>query len=416
MNPLIKKKICLLSDHHISINPRLWKEAFLYENLGFEVVVITMWQSNYFLEKDKKILKGHDIKYISYLNLILNSNNILNILFYRIRKRISSDLHRFFKVGLQWAISHSPEKLYKSALNESADIYVAHLECALYVGRKLIKAGKKVAFDFEDWYSRDYLVPERPVKLLQSIEKYAIINGLFVTAASYSMAEEIKKAYSSSRNIETIYNGFSISENIDQFNTKANKVKNDVFKIIWFSRNVGPNRGIEYFISALKYCKIKCEIHLLGILDDGYDSVLDNYISAKDCHSLHFHRFIPHNEILNFIASFDLGLALDLDVNDNRNLTITNKIFQYIQAGLPVLCSKTKGHLEVASYFPNLIHAVDIQNEFEVAQKIDSLSNHSISYSYDDKMKFSEMFSWEAQQKKLINLINLHLSDEKISH
>ena len=45
------KKVCLLSDHHICINPRLWKEAFFYENLGFEVVVLTMWQSNMFLEK-----------------------------------------------------------------------------------------------------------------------------------------------------------------------------------------------------------------------------------------------------------------------------------------------------------------------------------------------------------------------------
>jgi hypothetical protein len=410
------KKICLLSDHHISLNPRLWKEAFFYEELGFEVVVITMWQSNYFLEKDLKILNRHNIKYIPYLNLISGSNNILNILFYRIRKRISSELHRFFKVGLPWAISHSPDKLYKYANKESADIYVAHLECAFYVGRKLVKAGKKVAFDFEDWYSRDYLVPERPVKLLESVERFAILNGLFVTAASTSMAEEIKKTYASSRNIETIYNGFSISENSDQFNSNVNKIKNDVFKIIWFSRNVGPNRGIEYFMSALKYCKIKCEIHLLGLLDNGYDCVLNNYISATDSHSLHFHRFIPHNEILNFIASFDLGLALDLDINDNRNLTVTNKIFQYIQAGLPVLSSKTKGHLEVASFFPNIIHVVDIQNELEVAQKIDFLSKNPTSYSKEDMLRFKDIFSWEAQEKKLNNLINIILSDEKVPY
>ena len=71
------KKVCLFSDHHICINPRLWKEAFFYENLGFEVVVLTMWQSNMFIEKDKQILKGHNIEYISYLNIIPGANSIL---------------------------------------------------------------------------------------------------------------------------------------------------------------------------------------------------------------------------------------------------------------------------------------------------------------------------------------------------
>jgi len=410
------KKICLLSDHHLSLNPRLWKEAFFYEKLGFEVVVITMWQSNYFLEKDLNILNRHNIKYIAYLNLISGSNNILNILFYRIRKRISSELHRYFKVGLPWAISHSPYKLYKYANKESADIYVAHLECAFYVGRKLVKAGKKVAFDFEDWYSRDYLVPERPVKLLQSLEKFAILNGLYLTAASRSMADKIKKVYSSNRSIETIYNGFSIAETFTEINFGNISIEKSVFKLIWFSRTVGPNRGIEKFVEALKHCKVKCELHLLGILVDGYDQILYNHITDADRHSLHFHHFIPHNELLNFLSSFDLGLALDLKINDNRNLTVTNKIMQYIQAELPILCSNTSGHLEVASYFPNTIHAVNIDDEFEVAQKIDFISNNRKYYSKEDILRFNDIFSWEAQEKKLNNLINIYLSDEKRPH
>ena len=410
------KKVCLLSDHHICINPRLWKEAFFYEKMGFEVVVLTMWQSIIFLEKDKQILRGHNIEYISYLKLIPGDNDFLLNYFYRIRKRLTSDLHRFFKIGLAWSISHAPEKMYKAAIQQSADLYIAHLECAFYVSRKLSKAGKKVAYDFEDWYSRDYLVPERPVKLLQSLEKFAILNGLFITAASRSMADEIKKEYSSNRSIETIYNGFSTSESINQFDFVVNKHKQDVFKIIWFSRTIGPNRGIENLVEALKHCTVKYEIHLLGILVDDFDQILYKHISDTDRHSLHFHHFIPHNELLKFLSSFDLGLALDLKINDNRNLTVTNKIMQYIQAGLPILCSDTSGHLEVASYFPNTIHAVNIEDEFEVAQKIDFLSENRNFYSNEDMLRFNEIFSWEAQEIKLNNLINVNMSDEKIPH
>jgi hypothetical protein len=415
MNPT-PKKICLLSDHHICLNPRLWKEAYFYEKLGFEVVVITMWQSHLLLEKDRLLLLGHNIKYISYLNMISGSNSILNILFYRIRKRISSELHRIFKLGLPWSISHSPAKLYKAAINECADIYVAHLECAFYVGRKLIRSGKKVAYDFEDWYSRDYLVPERPVNLLSSIERYAIHHGLFVTAASSSMAEEIKKAYSSSRTIETIYNGFPTSENRYIQKSEVKEKENGPFKMIWFSRTIGPHRGIEYLVAALKHCKISCELHLLGFQDDGYSAKINSIFPFDFGHQLYFHSFIEHNKIVPFLAQFDLGLAIEECINDNKNLTISNKILQFIQANVPVLCSTTTGQLEVASYFPSTIHVVNIQNHFDVAKKIEFLSKNQTTYTKEVIQQFNDIFSWEAQEKKLSNLIKIHLSDEKLSH
>ena len=413
---LLLKKICLLSDHHICINPRLWKEAFFYEKLGFEVVVLTMWQSNMFLEKDKQILSGHSIKYVAYLNIIPGANSILVNYFYRIRKRLSLELHRFFKIGLAWSISHAPEKMYKKAIQLSADLYVAHLECAFYVGRKLAKEGKNVAFDFEDWYSRDYLVPERPIKLLQSLENFAIKNGLFITAASKSMADKLKKEYSSNRSIEIIYNGFSISENFNQLDFVNNSTEKNTFKIIWFSRTVGSNRGIEYLVTALKHCKVKCELHLLGMPVDGYSAQINSIFPFNFGHQLYLHSFIDHNSILPFLGQFNLGLAIEESINDNKNLTISNKILQYIQAKLPILCSDTSGHLEVASYFPNTIHPVNIEDEFEVAGKIDFLSNNRKSYSKEDMLRFNELFSWEAQEIKLNNLINVNLSDEKISN
>jgi glycosyltransferase involved in cell wall biosynthesis len=409
-------KVCLLSDHHICINPRLWKEAFLYEKLGHEVVILTMWQSSVFLEKDNKILIGHDIKYVTYLNMISGVNSIFLNLFYRIRKRFSAEIQRFFKLGISWAISYAPEKMFNFAISESADLYIAHLECAFCVGRKLVKSGKKVAFDFEDWYSRDYLVPERPVKLLNSLEKFAVLNGLFITAASRSMADEIKKKYSSIRTIETIYNGFPIAENLNKINSVNNSDEKCVFKIIWFSRTIGPDRGIEYLVAALKHCSVTCELHLLGMTVEGYSTVINSIFPFKFGHRLYIHSFIEHNSILPFLGQFNLGLAIEESINDNKNLTISNKILQYIQATLPVLCSNTIGHLEVASYFPNTIFAVNIKDEFEVAKKIDFLSKNRKSYSKEDMLRFKAIFSWEAQEKKLVNLINKSQSDEKIPH
>ena len=150
------------------MNPRLWKEAFFYEEQGFEVIIINMWQSKDLLLKDLDLLKGHAIRYEAYLNLIPGEINQVQRFFYRFRKRVACEIQRVFKKGFGCAISHAPERMLRRALLEGADLYAAHLECAFFVGRELVKAGKKVSFDFEDWYSRDYLVPERPVKLLEA--------------------------------------------------------------------------------------------------------------------------------------------------------------------------------------------------------------------------------------------------------
>ncbi len=88
------KKICLISDHHVSINPRLWKEAFLYEKMGFDVVIITQWTSDYFLQKDNELLQGHRIRYECYLDMRDGNANSLKRFFFRARKRAGAELQK----------------------------------------------------------------------------------------------------------------------------------------------------------------------------------------------------------------------------------------------------------------------------------------------------------------------------------
>ncbi|RYG45679.1 MAG: hypothetical protein EOO01_17430 [Chitinophagaceae bacterium] len=85
----MRKKICLLSDHHISYNPRLWKEAFTWEKLGYDVVIVNMWISEEALKRDMALLKGRAIRNECYLNLIPGRVNKIAHNYYRIRKRIN---------------------------------------------------------------------------------------------------------------------------------------------------------------------------------------------------------------------------------------------------------------------------------------------------------------------------------------
>src|SRR5690606_14479662 len=109
--------------------------------------------------------------------------------FLKLRNKIALIAKKKLGINSIYILSHAPEKIYKTALELNADLYISHVECGLYVGEKLIKAGKKVAFDIEDWYSRDYLNDTRPVILLKKLEAFALNQGVYCTCPSYAMAK-----------------------------------------------------------------------------------------------------------------------------------------------------------------------------------------------------------------------------------
>ena len=403
------KKVCLLTDHHIAMNPRLWKEAFFYEKQGYEVVILSMWQSEDLLEKDSEILKGHAISYKAYLSLLPGATNKTALLFYRVRKRLAAELQKRVHIGSQWTISYAPELMYKQALKENADLYAAHLECAFYAGKKLLEAGKRVCFDFEDWYSRDYLVPARPVRLLESLEKFALNNGLFCTTTSKAMAEALKEAYRINKEITVIYNGFPMPESAVK--TEPEKIANGNAhaKLIWFSRTIGPGRGIEYLLKALALYDHPVELHVLGKMKKGFNEYLETGFKELKKHTLVIHGFMPHNRLPAFIAQFDIGLAIEENINDNKMLTVSNKMLQYLQAGIPVIASNTKGQQEVAVYFPETVRIINIEKPGMLGDAIDSLAKKSNSYKEEQVDTFNKIFSWEAQESKLVNVLKKHI-------
>jgi len=394
------KKVCILTDHHISINPRVWKEAFYFESRGWTVVILCKWQSAEMLKKDRQILEGHNISYRAYLDMIPRIARPSKRMYLRVRRRIAGEFQRMFGTGGGWSISHAPGFMYRSAIEENADLYRAHLECAFFVGRDLVQAGKKVSFDFEDWYSHDYLVPERPVKLLETLEKFALANGSFCTAASQSMAIALQQHFREAAP-EVIYNGFP-EQSADFFEPSKLNNSGSPLRILWFSRTVAQDRGLEYFLEALKSYDHPVELNLLGNIGHGYDKYLEKEFPFSR-HALRLHAFISHDQLHTFISQFNAGLSIEEHVNENRYVTVTNKILQYLQAGIPVLASDTMGNREVAALFPSVVIA-NIYEPAEIINALETLRHFSVDRDAQQK-QFEATFSWEAQEKKLDHLM-----------
>jgi hypothetical protein len=389
----------------------LWKEAFFYEREGYEVVVLTMWQSGDLLERDRALLEGHRINYKPYLNLIPGQISATARFYYRLRKRLACELQKWFRIGTGWAISHAPERMLAYALDEKADLYAAHLECAFFVGRDLIKAGKKVSFDFEDWYSRDYLTAERAVKLLMKTERYALERGVFCTAASKAMAASLKREYTIAKDISVVYNSFpDESVHPSYMDAAVAASLTDKIQMVWTSRTVGPDRGLETLVQAFAFIDSPVVLTLIGKTVPGYQQSIQALLPTEKGHQLNFIDFISHKELMHVLPTFDFGLALEKKYPANKNTTISNKILQYLQVNIAVFATDTAGQKEVATYFPDSVFLLKAEDPKLWADTILTaiVQKKTIDKARQQKI-YQEHFSWSKQEQKLKQLISEHL-------
>lgn len=402
-----EKRICIVTDQHLSANPRVWKEADALARNGYEVEIITRANNAGRKQRDQKILEHihSSIKYSPVVNAIKEEIPFFRDFYYRARLKLVLFVKRF-GFDSRYLLSTDPDLIYTEALNRNADLYIAHVECGLYVGKHLLQKGKKVAFDFEDWYSNDYLSPVRAVKLLQHLESYALHKGSFVTCPSAAMAKALQLTYEAPNQPQVIYNGFK-----DDDSVVMDMHEDDGFvKLVWFSQRIGPGRGLEKFIETLNSVSIPVSLTLIGDCPEEYEVLLNKTFPANSGHKLVVKKPVTHAELGALLRQFDVGLALEEVYPESRNKTITNKILQYLQAGIKVLATNTDGQVEVAEHMQGAVATIAADNNsgwHDILQQL--ISTH---IDKDDVIKkYQEQFSWHAQEKKLLQLVETALKN-----
>lgn len=397
---MTRNKICLVSDHHLCSNPRTWKEAKTLAANGYQVTIVTIFQNDVSLKRDKELLAGlpEGIQYLSAASYIDGQISTLKKIFY---KGVTKTATLAKKAGIDtvYLLSNNPNAIYRKALEIDADLYICHIDCSLYVGRKLIQKGKKVAFDFEDWYSRDYLVPTRPVELLKRLEAYALQHGAYVTCPSQAMADAIHEAYQL-RKPAVVYNGFPVEPLVN------NEVK-DIPSLVWFSQTIGPGRGLEKIIAVLQDIHTPVSLNLVGDISDKYRAELEALFAACPQHRLNISPQVKHKELHALLCSHTIGLALEETHPPSRNTTITNKILQYLQAGLMVLATATEGQKEVAADFEGVVKTVPPDDITAWKGPLEQLLLNSARDKEKIVHAYNQKYSWEAQEAKLLELVTV---------
>ena len=119
-------------------------------------------------------------------------------------------------------------------------------------------------------------------------------------------------------------------------------------------------------------------------------------------------KFIPKvklEDLPNYTVAADFGINLLENLNLSKQMASPNKLFEYIHAEIPVICSNTLENNRVLDQFK--IGLTTENSKEDIAQKMSYLSENNKFSSEEFKIAKSE-FSWEKQEHTLLqSLISL---------
>ncbi len=400
MPPNVHARITILTNGHLARNPRVLKEATTLGNAGYEVTVMGVSNHPPSVSLDESLVAGAPFRH-QPINLLQGRRAWLR----RAGVRLARDAARW---GMTSIHTLGPANaLLRAARCHPADLVIVHNEIAHWVGTKLLREGRKVAADFEDWHSEDLLPADRigrPLGLLRRLEQVLVRTASYVTTTSEALASGLHDRYGG-RRPEVITNSFELPHLGPAVPTRP--------RFVWFSQTVGRGRGLEEFLAAWARTTQDSDLTLLGEVSPAYAQQLLAQLPPAFRPRLQFHPLVPAAELPGFIAQHDIGLALEHASIANRDLTITNKILQYLGAGLAIVASDTAGQREVLGHAPDAGIIVALNDTDAFAASLEALlsdRSHLIQRRRAARQLAETHYCWEREGPRLVALVGDTLS------
>jgi glycosyltransferase involved in cell wall biosynthesis len=327
-------RITILTSGHPCRNPRPVKEASALAAAGHDVTLITPHFDEHLAEIDAGLLANARFRH----HAVPAPRTFLR----RLRRWLAV---RALRVGRESIHAlGDPAALWNAVNSDEQDLVIVHNELPHWVGVRLLERGHRVAADIEDWHSEDLLPADRrhrPLRLLRGIERALLHRAIHTTTTSHAMADGLHAAIGGKRP-EVITNAFPL-----QTLPRRNDDQRRNPRFFWFSQTLGPGRGLDAFLDAWSLTREPSELVLLGRPASGFDAALRARVPVSHRARIAFQPLVPPDALPAVIATHDIGLALEEPAIRNRDLTITNKILQYLNAGLAIVASDTAGQREV---------------------------------------------------------------------
>ncbi len=293
---------------------------------------------------------------------------------------------------------HGAKIIYRKAIELNADIYHLHDPELLSISEKLKKLGKIVIYDAHEDLPLQLMSKHWIPKVFRNFIswfttrwlkwKLKSLNGL--VAATPIISQKLDKINHNTVNICN-YPLISELEFVDEFAEKQNKV--------CYIGGLFLSRGIYEMLDGVE--NIDVELHLAGNFSP--ESLKQEVMLHKAWHKVTFHGFLNRKEVYQLMSTSIAGLVLLLPLQSYKD-SLPIKLFEYMSAGLPVICSNFDLWKEIVEDAKCGL-CVDPSNASEVTEAISYLKNNhemAIEMGENGKKAVLSKYNWTLEENKLI--------------
>lgn len=363
------KHLLILIGGHLATAPRPQKEAAAAVAAGFRVSIRGTWWDDRLAAEDLELAKIIGADYSPVVDL--RQCNPTSRQVTRLRQRIAREL--FVRLGFVTprVLGTGAPEMLREAQKLKPDLTMVHSEAGLWVAKQLLREGFRIGVDFEDWFSQD-LRPEdrqgRPVNEIQRLERHLLRSAHLTLTTTRVMAEALAEDAQCERVPEVIPNCFPWAGAPKPGEGPRDKRDPEALSLYWFSQTIGPGRGLETLAKALLNLRGKWQLHLRGELR-GHRTWFEATFPQSIRGRVVLQTTVFNCTLAAHSSSHDIGLALEESDLQSRDLTATNKIFEYLRCGLGVVATATRGQEEVMASSPGAGWVVP-PNDVEALQNV----------------------------------------------
>lgn len=362
-----KRKICHITSVHSVFDVRIfYKECGSLSNAGYEVYLVAP----------------------EILSQIKNGIQIIGV--------PNKPANRFYRILFY------TKHIYKNALLVNADIYHLHDPELIPFGLMLKKKGKIVVFDSHEDVPNQILskkwIPlflRKSVSFLYTMFEHSALSKFDALVSVTPILT--KRLLKINLNTYQITNYPIINEYID------NRIWN---RSLCFAGGITRQWLHVNVISSFNYLPKDISYNLAGNIDPIYMSHLSmnpnwRYVSYKGC--------LPQKEVNAFLQKSSIGMALNEyspNVGYKTGSIGNTKLFEYMSAGIPVVCTDFVLWKEIVYRYKCGI-CVNPYNTFEIANAIKYLlDNPSVAREMGNngRKAVEKEFNWKMQEEVLLQM------------
>jgi len=432
-----RKKIVMLVFNYFENDSRVLKEAFTLAENGYDIHIFSLWREgipktetlkeNVYLTRldftpfHRRVMGTKNfqkLKNLVYKKKVAkpssgNGNNKIANPYKNHKKSLSTlrftlnVINKFF--NYKGYYYRTKQNLKQTGL--VPNFVHAHDLNTLPLGSKISRKYKaKLIYDSHELYThknRPFTTPKWFDKVETRIEQKHIRKCDKVITVSQSIVDYLAETYSIAKPT-LIMNAPFMKKKMplsDENNLRVKLNIADDKKVVIYSGGIAFNRGLDKVIESIKYVP---NVHLvfLGGGDKGFKNYLQsvaNYNEVAD--RFDFFGPVQSFEVTSFVQSADLGVAPIENVCLSYYFCAPNKVFEYIQGGIPVIASAFPD-MELVIKSNDIGLTFDPESPEDIAEKINFMFNNPSEFEkYKENVsKISDKYKWENEAKTLISL------------